>query len=199
MPLHVVTTGASGRTAAFVVCDKRDDINRVAIPVDLRTVWRCDVGRVCAFVAASLGLRMPADREENDPLQRVGVAKGGKRSQMLAVRAGRGSDIALVVAENCLPLIDAVGFQDGRYAVDREEVRRLVDAATTADERHIPSTVRREAGKLATQDKYRAWQAAYRELKRQRPGMPDSWYARQIVKDSPCPQPSVETVRRRMK
>lgn len=119
---------------------------------------------------------------------RVGVAKSERRSQMLAVRAGRGSDVSLVVAGNSRPLVYAVLFRDGRYVVDEAEIRRLVNAAKTGDERHTPSTIRREAGKLATHEKYRAWQTEYRELKRKRSGMSDVWYARQIVKGIPDPR-----------
>lgn len=197
MPLHIATNESSGAVSAFVVCDKRDDINRVPIPPELRTLWRCDLGRVCAFVATSLGLRSPADTTPDGSLTRIGVAKGDKRSQMLCLRAG--GNLSLVVSENSLPLAEAILFQGGSYAVDAALVRQMVDAARSADERHTPTTVRREAGKLATQEKYRVWQGMYRELNRERPGMSGTWYARQIVKQSPPPPPAVDTVRRRMK
>jgi len=197
MPLHIVTNESSGAVSAFVVCDKRDDINRVPIPAGLRTLWRCDMRRVCVFVATSLGLRSPADTTSDGGLTRIGVARGGKRSQMLCLRAG--GDLSLVAAENSLPLAEAIVFQRGSYALDAAVVRQMVDAARSADERHTPTTVRREAGKLATQEKYRAWQGMYRELKREHPGRSDTWCASQIAKQSPPPPPAVDTVRRRMK
>ena len=43
--------------ASFVVCDKRSDTNRVAIPPARLALWRCDAKAVCEFIADSLGLR----------------------------------------------------------------------------------------------------------------------------------------------
>ena len=61
-------------------------------------------------------------------------------------------------------------------------IRRMVDAATTADNRYTPSNAKREARKLDTQAMYESWQKEYRELKRSKPGMSDVWYAQQIAK-----------------
>ena len=49
-------------------------------------------------------------------------------------------------------------------------IRRLVDAATTADNRYTPSNARREARKLDTQAMYESWQKEYRELQTKTPG-----------------------------
>ena len=41
-------------------------------------------------------------------------------------------------------------------------MRHLVDAATTADPRYMPSTTRREARTLDSQPRHERWQKAYR-------------------------------------
>ena len=77
----------SGPAASFVVCDKRDDINRVEVPAERLRQWRCGAEAVGAFVAQSLGLRSGNRRKMDAGLWELGLATGKKRSQMLCLRA----------------------------------------------------------------------------------------------------------------
>ncbi len=43
MPVHTLPTGRRS-PASFIVCDKRDDINRVPVSTEQLTQWRCDAG-----------------------------------------------------------------------------------------------------------------------------------------------------------
>ena len=52
-----------------------------------------------------------------------------------------------------------------------------------SDQRHTPSTVKREARKLNTQAMYATWQKAYRALRKKSPGKSDVWYSQWIAKD----------------
>jgi hypothetical protein len=60
------------------------------------------------------------------------------------------------------------------------------------------NTIRREARKLATEAKYRRWQAEYRRLKRRRKGESGVWYAQQIAKLPIADGSSAETIRKHM-
>ena len=66
MPVYtVVGPGASaGQTDrwSFIVCDKRDDINRVTVEPDRLTQWQSGPDAVCDFVADCLGLRPSGKR-----------------------------------------------------------------------------------------------------------------------------------------
>ena len=55
MPVHTVPR-ANAPATSFVVCDKRSDINRVAVSLDSLTQWRCSAQAVCGFVAESAGI-----------------------------------------------------------------------------------------------------------------------------------------------
>ena len=57
------TPCGTGPAASFVVCDKRDDINRVAVSAERLRQWRCGAEAVGAFVAQSLGLRPGSQRK----------------------------------------------------------------------------------------------------------------------------------------
>lgn len=140
MAVHTLQR-ASGVAASFVVCDKRSDINRVPVSALRLTQWRCDAAAVCAFVAANLGLRRTGQHPADSGLLNIGMATGNKRSQILCLRTD--DDLALVSANNAMPLAELVGFTDGEYSVDRLMIRQLV--AALQDQRHD----RRKAGRTA--------------------------------------------------
>ena len=93
MPVQTLTR-TSGAATSFVMCDKRDDINRVTISTDLLTQWRCNAEAVCGFVAKSHRLRRSDQQSGTAGLWNIGMARGDKRSQMLCLRAD--SELILV-------------------------------------------------------------------------------------------------------
>lgn len=196
MPVNTVS-GGTGESASFVVCDKRDDINRVPIPAAQLRQWRCGVEAVARFTASSLGLRSDSPRKAADGLWELGVIKGAKRSQMVCLRAN--GALELVAANSAIPLVELVRSGAEGYSVDAEVVRRLVDAATTGDARYTPSNARREARKLDTQALYESWRKEYQTLKKRRPEMSDTWYSRQIARTDAGQDRNAETVRKHMK
>uniref|UniRef100_A0A7V4XUT9 Uncharacterized protein n=1 Tax=Acidobacterium capsulatum TaxID=33075 RepID=A0A7V4XUT9_9BACT len=196
MPVNTMPAG-KGPAASFVVCDKRDDINRVTLPVDSLKQWRCDADAVGAFVAQGLGLRAESQRKGDAGLRELGLVKGKKRSQMVCLRAGEA--LELVAGQNAVPLTELVSYGAEGFAVDMGAIRQLVDAATTGDPHHTPSSVQREARKLKTQAIHASWQKEYRALKKRRPGMSDVWYSQQIEKLSIGNERSAETIRKHMK
>jgi hypothetical protein len=181
MPVET-RTRANAPATFFVVCDKRSDTSRVAIAAAQLAQWRCDAQAVRGFVAASLGLRETIAPSTEPDLLPVGVARGNKRTQMLCLRSQ--GVLVLVAGESSLPLAGVVAFEDSRFVLDALMIRHMVDAATTADPRHTPSTVKREASKIDTQAMYAVWQKAYRALCKKSPGKSDVWYSQQIAKSS---------------
>lgn len=196
MPVHVLPS-AKGAPSAFIVCNKRNDINRVAVAVNRLAQWQCSADAVTGFVAGVLGLHRSAQASETATRWNIGIASGDKRNQMLCLQAA--GDLALLAGSNALPLADLVEHHSGAYSLDGVRVRMLVDAATTADNRYTPSNAKREARKVDTQAKYAGWQKAYREQKRKRPDMSDVWYSQQIAKSEAGLGRSADTIRKRMK
>lgn len=195
MPVH--TIGRAGAAAsAFIVCDKRSDINRVSVSASHLARWRCDADAMRAFIADRVGIRLSHRPDHGGSLE-VGMARGAKRSQMLSLRVDQ--DVAVVAGSNAVPLVELIGFKDGAYSIDGDMVRDLVDSATTADPRYTPSNVRRAARKLDTQARYERWQRAYRDLKRRRPHMSDVWYSQQLSKLPVGAGKDAETIRKHLK
>lgn len=196
MPVHRLTH-ANSHASSFVVCDKGSDINRVTIPAAQLALWRCDAQAVCGFIAASLGLLQTIVPPSEARLLPIGMARGNKRTQMLSLRVQ--DQLALVVGADAMPLADVVGFEDGSFMLDQVVIRQMVDAATTADPRHTPSTAKREARKLDTQAMYASWQKAYRALLKKSPGKSDVWYSQQIAKTAIAQGRDASTIKKHMK
>jgi hypothetical protein len=196
MEVHTVP-GGPGKAALFVVCDKRDDINRVPISAGRLLQWRCSLEAVGGFVARSLGLRPESQRKADAGLWELGLAKGKRCDRMLCLRAN--GTLELVAGQNAVPLAELVSFGAQSYSVDTEAIRQLVDAATTGDNRYTPSSTRREARKLDTQALHGRWRKEYRTLKQRRPEMSDVWYSEQIARMEITPKRSAETIRKHLK
>lgn len=196
MPVHTLPAGPRG-TTSFVVCDKRDDINRVAVAAEQLTQWRCDTDALCGFVARSLGLRRSERLPVSADLWEIGIATGHKRSQMLCLRAD--GELALVAGNKAIPFADFVGYRNGRYSLDQPMIHQQVDAAATADNRYTPTNARRETRKLDTQARYESWRKAYRDLKKSRPNMSDVWYSRQIARREIAGGRDAGTIKKNMK
>jgi len=187
---------ADGTVASFIVCDKRDDMSQVRLTADQLQQWRCDVPSVCQFVATSLDLRQSAQQASSDTLVNIGMVRGEKRSQMLALRLQH--ELALTAGNSTIPLADLVSFEAGSFTVDAVMVRQMVDTAPPADPRHTPTTAKREVRKAATQAMYAGWQKAYRKLLKTNPGKSDVWYAQQIAKSDKEHVRNYSTIKKRM-
>jgi len=196
MPVHTLPNVA-GKSSSFIVCDKRSDINRVSVSAERLTQWQCKTDLVSGFVASSLSLRSPARKTDHASRWQIGMVSGDKRSQMLCLDAN--GALNLIVGESTLPLAECIEFQDGIYSLDVSQIRRLVDVATTGDNRYTPSNARREVHKLDTQAMYESWHKEYRALRKKRPGMSDIWYSQQIAKMDMANGRDAETIRKRMK
>jgi hypothetical protein len=61
------------------------------------------------------------------------------------------------------------------------------------------SGLRRELRKQETNEKYKAWNKAYRELSKKHPGKTDTWISKQIQKTDIGDGKTAETIRRKMK
>jgi hypothetical protein len=196
MPVRTVSAGA-GNAASFIVCDKRDDINRVTVPDERLAQWRCSAEAVGVVVAQSLGLRPDRQQRINVGLWELGLVKGKKRSQMLCLRAN--GALELVAGNNAVSLAELVSFGAEGYCVDIETVRQLVDAATTGDSRYTPSNARREARKLDTEALHESWRKEYRALKKRRPDLSDARCSELIADMETAKGRSAETIRKHMK
>ena len=202
MPLHG-PAGPSGRpesgrnsSSLFIVCDKREDTHRVPVPADSLARWEMSADMLGRFVADRLSRRWKGRKPEGKDMLEIGIAGKGKQRRMLSLRLKR--ELRLAAGSSELNFSSILRFRDGSYRLEESVVHRWLDAAT--EESPITATqVRYESRKLDTRKKHLLLQKVYRALKRERPGMSDVWYARQIAKSDLGGGLSPDTIRKRMK
>ena len=197
MPVYSMRTRTDA-PAAFIVCDKRNDTNRVPIPLKQLSRWQCRADHVCGFVADCLELHRNNKIKEKNGFWEIGIASGKKRKQMLGLQLENGK-LFLTAGDKKVPLVELIEFNDGRYFLDHAAISRLVDTTTTTDKRYTPSNARREARKLETQEMHKGWAKAYREQKKQYPNRSDTWHAKKIAGMEIAQGRSSETIRKNMK
>lgn len=140
MSVEIVTT-ASGALRAFVVCDKRDDVARVAIARDLLEQWTCSPERVAGALARLLGIRRSAG--DSTALRwDVGVLKGTKGSAHVVLGIER--ELRLTIAGHSLPVVDALELDDQGLIVERRALLRCVDNPVAAAGNKESAEQRRE-------------------------------------------------------
>lgn len=128
MPVEIVTT-AGGAMRAFVVCDKRDDVARVAIARDLLEQWTCSPERVADVLARLLGVRR--NGSDTGALRwDVGVLKGTQNSAHVVLGIER--ELRLTIAGHSLPLADVLELGSTGLSLERRALLRCVDAPVAA-------------------------------------------------------------------
>ena len=75
MPAQTIPAGPR-EAARFIVCDKRSDINRVALTRAHMDQWKCDAEALARFVVEQVGLRRSRHRADASWTQPLGLAAG---------------------------------------------------------------------------------------------------------------------------
>ena len=111
MPVQTIPAGPR-EAARFIVCDKRSDINRVALTRAHVDQWKCDGEALARFVVEQVGLRRSRHRADASGTRPLGLAAGDTRHQMLGLRTH--GDVTLVVADTAVALADLIDFDRRR-------------------------------------------------------------------------------------
>jgi hypothetical protein len=123
-PVHTLTA-APGDPVLFLVCEKRDDINRAPVPISHLEQWQTSGTLVADFLSGLLGLRRPATDSTTDSRWEIGMLKGKKHSSHLVLLAG--DSLTLTLAGHTLPLTDVLTFENNQIMIDIRTLTRLVD------------------------------------------------------------------------
>lgn len=153
MPVHVIPVdGAASR--AFVVCDKRSDINRVSVASGDLEQWQASGESVADCIARLLALTRSGAPAVGGGRWDVGTFKGAKQSSHLVLLAE--GELKLMVSGHSVALADTLEVADDRISIDTRMLRRCADnprdgggdkeSASQRRER-LTARVRAEAGK----------------------------------------------------
>lgn len=122
MPVHTLPAGNS-HAAFFVVCDKRDDINRVPVSEAMLKRWSTSLRVLAGLVTHLLGTT-GADGATGQRSE-LGVVKGGKHSSHVVLVADGG--LSLHVAGHTVALADVLMLDGNAFRLDKRAIVKLVD------------------------------------------------------------------------
>ncbi len=122
MPVQTVTY--STRTASFIVCDKRSDINRVRVSALRLTQWQSTGVLIADALAVLLECSRTASTAANGGQWPVGILKGKTNKSAVTLRAE--SELQLLLAGHTVPLIEVLAIEKDALALDKTELMRLV-------------------------------------------------------------------------
>ncbi|MEX0963779.1 MAG: hypothetical protein WDZ52_07040 [Pseudohongiellaceae bacterium] len=123
-PVHTITDSPSD-PALFVVCEKRDDINRIPVPINRVEQWQTSCTLLADFLSGLLGLHRPVTDSVSDSRWEIGMLKGKKYSSHMVLLAG--DCLALTFAGHSIPLSDVLTFENNQILIDKRTLTRLVD------------------------------------------------------------------------
>ena len=129
-PVHVVER-PSGKSAAFILCDRRDDIDRVPVALDDLARWRVTVQSLADAMSGLLGSGKAIAHGGTGGGYRLGFVQGRKDRAMLHLRVDA-QGLHLVLADHVLALQDALMLRDGCLALDQRLLARRVDMPNDA-------------------------------------------------------------------
>lgn len=124
MPVHTLAAGPRG-SASFIVCDKRSDINRVAVDILRLEQWQATGALLANTVARLLDMSPTASTADNDQQWNIGVLKGKRQKSLVTLRAD--GDLTLSLAGHAIPLAEVLAIERDALTVDKGELIRLVD------------------------------------------------------------------------
>lgn len=133
MPVHVLPAGGNRPARAFIACDKRDDVSRVAVDFGRLEQWQTTGELIADALARLLGLTRSNSQAADGGQWHVGILKGKEHNSPVALLAG--DNLALSLAGHAVPLVDVLTIEENALAVDKAALIRLVDKAegTTED------------------------------------------------------------------
>ena len=120
MPVHILSD-----KAAFVICDKRHDINRVLIPVNRLERWQTSGASIANLLARLFDLPLYDIHQSHHTQWTIGLLKSTKHASYLTLIFER--TLMLSLAGYKVELTDVLIFDDGKITIDRHRLMRLVD------------------------------------------------------------------------
>ncbi len=197
MPVHALPAEHGRPARAFIACDRRDDIGRIKITQ--AQLQQCQITGMQAaiWIAGILGMKGKPGKKKTKGVIRLGVLRESIRQSPLEMDTT--TPVSLMSSGHSLLLTDVIYSEGGQLQIDRDIILALVDREPSeAADSYNPSTARREANKLGTQEMYKSWNKAYRESKKERPGMSKVWYSQQIAKMPIAKGKSPDTIRKQI-
>ena len=196
MPVETVMD-FSGKAASFVVCDRRDDINRVAVSSDALQRWQCGLPQLSRLFCALLDLPYDQRFDYGCEYLKLGIVNGLKGRRWISLNT---VDLTIEINGISKQVEELLFFNDGHFLIDQTAIDTMINSASAGvSKRYVSSTEVRDKAKRQKQLQYQSWHEEYLKLKKLHPKKSDTWISQQIAKLPVANRKSSSTIRKNMK
>lgn len=152
MPVHTIPV-SSGEPALFIVCDKRDDIDRVPVPHAQLEQWQVSGDSIAELLAGLLDLQPPSMGNSSAGRWEIGMLKGTKHSSPLVLVAD--GTLNLSLANHSIPLTQVLALDGNVLKADRHALLRALDGDERQPSAGVGSPVwRKQQAKAAAEARH---------------------------------------------
>lgn len=128
MPVEVLPEEGHG-AAAFIVCDKRSDINRVAVPIASLERWKASGELLADCLARLLSFESRSQNAVAGGRWAIGMLEGSKHKDRLVLHAGD-DRLTLAVAGHAVALDEVLTIREQAIWLNRALLLQCVDQPT---------------------------------------------------------------------
>jgi len=126
--MPIIILNKENTSKAFVFCDKRNDVNRILIPLEALEQWQASAYSIANLLSRLLELpSSPANTNSNR--WELGVLKGKKHSSHLVLLFDQ--KLILTVAGHSLSIDELLSFEKDLLKIDRHKITRAIDNPVT--------------------------------------------------------------------
>jgi hypothetical protein len=189
-PVQIYRANNISPARAFVSCELRDDVGRVAVDFERLKQWQMTERQLAEMIAQSCGINPAVTKQ--DCIWILGVYVGKKHQAVLSLDF-RGS--VLLVNELSLSLIELLSFTGLSLKIDKSKIIQAVDLGLTPAGKAQKNAIR----KSKTQMRNAGWKKEYQRLQKAKPNLSDTDISKLIAKLPIADGKDSETIRKNMK
>lgn len=200
MDVLVQAGGGNYDDRAFIVCEDSEmqsQMGKIQISLERLQQWKTSFKQLAGMVAGLLGFDGSVEYRLGQESIRLGMlkSKGGRRWVTLL-----NQPLELEINGYKTPVNELLLIENGELVIDRLRIDELVHTKPlSVGKSYVPTTDKREAGKLATLAKHQDWQDEYASLLVQYPEKNKSWFSRKISRMPIAQGADSETIRKHLK
>jgi len=125
MPVQFSPAPAGQAAAAFVACDVRSEMGKVAVPLARLQQWQLSQAQIARWISNALNLRSKPEKDATSATFKLGTIRGKER--LAELRLDLNEPISLKASGHMLPLSEITFIAAGQPDIDRPAVLAMVD------------------------------------------------------------------------
>ena len=126
-PVQIYRANNISPARAFVSCELRDDVGRVAVDFERLKQWQMTERQLAEMVRDLIG-QTSQSVVKDGALWRLGMVDGGKHKAQMSLQFD--GDVVVVSGGHKVPLMELLSFDKGGLKIDLKKIKKMVNEPT---------------------------------------------------------------------